>query len=91
MTSRQTPVRLISQRVKGDDLSNVNGMVAAGHAVYLSWTDAEDKRTALLISEVLPREFGDEPTDRHVKFVEDVPGVPVKADDYVWIHIIERK
>jgi hypothetical protein len=86
-----TPKRVVSQRIKGDDLSNVNDMIAAGRDVYLAWTESENERAALLISEVSPREFGDKPTDRLVKFVEDLPSLPVKADDYVWIHIIEAR
>jgi hypothetical protein len=85
------PTRFKSHRMKGDDLSNVNGMIAAGHDVYLSWIESENECTALLISEVSPREFGNKPSDREVKFVDRPESRLVKADDYVWIHIIEAR
>jgi hypothetical protein len=88
---RMPPTRFESRRIKGDDLSNVNGMIAAGDDVYLSWMESDDKRTALLISEVSPREFGDKPCDREVKFVDRPENRRVKADEYVWIHIIEAQ
>src|SRR5258708_37224145 len=88
---RMPRTRFRSQRMKGDDLSNVNGLIAAGHDVYLSWIESENERTALLISEVLPRDFGNKPSDREVKFVDRPESRWAKADDYVWIHIIEPR
>ena len=46
---------------------------------------------ALLISEVSPREFGNQPSEREVKFVDRHESRWVKADEYVWIHIIEAR
>jgi hypothetical protein len=45
----------------------------------------------LLISEVSPREFGNQPSEREVKFVDRHESRWVKADEYVWIHIIEAR
>ncbi|WP_197382855.1 hypothetical protein [Mycolicibacterium mengxianglii] len=80
--------RLLSQEVRGDELDQVNDLIANGTDVYLAQFEFEHAHHALLVAHVSP--WAEEATDVTVTFAEKaLPNKRIAMDEQVTVHYLQ--